>query len=167
MRSLPAVAFAALALPAALAQSPGCATPESRQMDFWLGEWDASWVMNGKPGKGRNRISKVLGGCVVLEEFSAPDMPLEGRSWSMWDAASGRWKQTWVDDSGGYLDFVGAVVDGNRVFARDAERNGKAFKQRMVFTDVKPDAFRWLWQRSDDAGATWKTAWEIDYRRVK
>lgn len=167
MRSSLAVAFAALAIPAALAQSPGCASPESKQMDFWLGDWDASWTMNGKPGHGRNRITKILGGCVVLEEFSAPGMPLEGRSWSMYDAASGRWKQTWVDDGGSYLDFAGAEVDGRRVFARDAVRNGKAFKQRMVFTDVKPDAFKWLWQRSDDGGTTWRTTWEIDYRRVK
>ena len=37
----------------------------------------------------------------------------------------------------------------------------------MVFRDVKPASLKWLWQRSDDGGATWKTTWEIDYVRVK
>lgn len=59
------------------------------------------------------------------------------------------------------------MVDGNRVFARQVQRQGRTVHQRMVFRDVTPDAFKWLWQASTDDGATWKTHWEIDYRRVK
>ena len=152
----------------AQAPSTGCNSPESRQMDFWLGDWDAAYVQNGVAAKSRNRVTKVLDGCAILEEFTgAPGMSLDGRSYSVYDARAGRWKQTWVDNQGGYLDFAGDVLDGNRVFAREFTRQGKIVKQRMVFRDVKPDSFKWLWQASTDGGATWSTSWEIDYRRVK
>jgi len=98
--------------------------------------------------------------------FGAPGTPLKGRSVSMYDRASGRWKQTWVDNSGDYLDFTGGLEDGRMVFAREAQRDGKPFRQRMVFEGVKRESLRWLWQRSDDGGRTWKTLWEIAYRRA-
>jgi hypothetical protein len=163
-------AWLALMAIAALAQAPsvGCNSPESHQMDFWLGEWDAQYVMNGVKGVSHNRITKTLDGCAILEEFTgAPGMPLEGRSYSVYDRNAGAWKQTWVDNQGGYLDFVGGLEEGNRVFARQFQRQGKTTMQRMLFRDVKPDAFKWLWQNSTDGGTTWNTAWEIDYRRVK
>jgi hypothetical protein len=52
-------------------------------------------------------------------------------------------------------------------FVRETERQGKRFKQRMIFQDVKKDSLTWRWQRSDDGGATWTTQWEIAYRRLK
>lgn len=36
----------------------------------------------------------------------------------------------------------------------------------MVFRDVEPDGFRWTWELSLDAGATWEVRWEIAYRRA-
>jgi hypothetical protein len=164
---LAALAFVCLG---AHAQAPakGCDSPESHQMDFWVGDWDATYMQGGASAKSRNRVTKVLDGCAILEEFTGPPgIPLDGRSYSVFDRTTGEWKQTWVDNTGGYLDFVGSVVDGNRVFAREFQRQGKTIRQRMVFRDVKPEAFKWLWQRSEDGGATWITGWEIDYRRVK
>lgn len=161
-----ALAFAALALPAA-AQSPpkyGCDAPEFRQLDFWLGEWELAYA----EGRSRNRITKTLDGCAVLEEFTgAPGTKLDGRSVSTWDAAAKRWRQVWVDNTGAWLDFTGGLEDGRMVLARQAEKDGKRFLQRMVFDAVAKDSLKWLWQRSDDGGRTWKTTWEIDYRRAK
>ena len=169
MKSFAAAAAVVASLAAhGQAPAPGCDTPQHRQMDFWIGDWDAEYVQNGVKARSRNRITKVLDGCAIFEEFSgAPGMGLDGRSYSAYDRASNQWKQTWVDNSGADLDFVGSEVDGNRVFAREFQRQGRTIKQRMVFRDVTRDAFKWLWQRSDDNGATWTTTWEIDYRRVK
>jgi hypothetical protein len=152
----------------AQAQSYGCSSPESKQLDFWLGEWELSYVENGKPGKSRNRITKTLDGCAVLEEFSgAPGTKLDGRSLSTFDRLTRRWKQTWVDNTASYLDFTGAMQDGRMVFSREMQRDGKTVGQRMVFADVQPDSLKWLWQRSEDGGRTWDTQWEIQYRRIK
>lgn len=168
----PVVAFALLlaGLHAAAQQpQPGCDSPESKQFDFWLGEWDLSYKgPDGKVAHSRNRITRILDGCSVLEEFTgAPGVPLNGRSYSTYDRNAQRWKQTWVDNMGSYLDFVGGLADDRMILMRDAQRQGRRFKQRMVWQDIRPDALKWLWQRSDDGGDTWITQWEIDYKRLK
>ena len=67
-----------------LAQSQpqyGCDSVESRQLDFWVGEWDLTYTAGGKEAKSRNRISKVLDGCAILEEFTGGSgTKLDGRS---------------------------------------------------------------------------------------
>lgn len=147
----------------------GCDSPEARQFDFWVGEWDLSYKSaDGRMDRSRNRITKALDGCVILEQFTgAPGTKLNGHSVSTFDRNAKQWKQTWVDNTASYLDFTGGLADGKMILVRDAERQGKKFRQRMVWQDIRADAFKWLWQRSDDGGATWSTQWEIDYRRVK
>ncbi len=146
----------------------GCDSPESKQLDFWVGEWDLTYLAQGNTVRSRNRVTKILDGCVILEEFSGPPgSPLVGRSHSTFDRPSKQWKQTWVDNTATYLDFTGAVIDGRMTFSREVQRDGRRFKQRMVFDKVASDALKWLWQRSDDDGKAWTTLWEIDYRRVK
>lgn len=169
MKTLPMIAASMTLAASAHAQQQAapCDGPETHQLDFWIGEWQLAYSEKGKPAASHNRITKILDGCVILEEFDgAPGSPLQGRSVSMYDRQSGRWKQTWVDNSGAYLDFTGGLEDGRMVFARQAQREGKHFLQRMVFDDVKPASLRWLWQRSDDDGRTWKTLWEIAYQRA-
>ena len=158
---------------AALAQQPpqyGCSAPESKQLDFWVGEWDLTYKAGNAEGRSRNRITKTLDGCAILEEFSGPPgTKLEGRSYSAFDRATKRWKQTWVDNTASYLDFTGGPLpDGRMHFAREAVApDGKRFRQRMVWDEVKADSMKWLWQRSDEEGASWKTTWEIEYRRAR
>jgi hypothetical protein len=77
----------------------------------------------------------------------------------------GKWLQTWVDNSGGYLDFEGGWADGRMVLSRRAERDGKTFLQRMVFYNISDHALDWNWERSDDGGATWNPLWVIHYTR--
>ncbi len=137
--------------------------PDGSELDFWIGNWDARW----DGGEGTNRLSRILGDRVVLEEFSGRSArgSLEGRSWSVYDAERRLWRQTWVDDHGGYLDLVGDHMDGNLVFRRRAPEEGEGVEQRMVFSDVTPDAFHWSWQSSRDGWQTHAEEWAIDYRR--
>ncbi len=134
-------------------------------LDFWIGTWVVSWAGGGR---GTNTIRRILDDRVVEESFdgSDPDGTLRGRSLSVRDPGDGRWRQTWVDSNGSYLDLVGVVADGRISFQRDAIVAGVSVLQRMVWLDVTPDAFRWEWQRSGDGGATWDLAWAIDYRRA-
>ncbi len=167
-----AAAFAAaLAAAPASAQKPpvyGCDSAQSRELDFWVGEWSLRYVEDGKPATSRSRITKILGGCAILEEFSGPPgTPLEGRSLSTYDKASGQWKQTWVDNNASYLDFTGGMVDGRMILEREAKTAKGTIRQRMVFQDIRHDGLKWLWQRSSDGGKSWTTQWEIDYTRAK
>ena len=138
------------------------------QFDFWLGEWDLTWAENGR---GHNNISKVLGDKVIREKFTTLHddevPPFQGMSVSTYNAAEKQWKQTWVDNQGNYLDFVGGFADGKMILMRDAVAEGQPIKQRMVWHNIQPDALDWAWQRSDDQGETWQTLWDIHYIRTK
>ena len=141
-----------------------CQAPEAGQFDFWLGEWDLTW---GEDGKGRNVITRVLGDCVIEENFDGtPSTPLVGRSYSVYNVRTGRWHQTWVDNQGGYLDFVGGLgSEGRMILSRDAMVEGQPIQQRMVWYNISEDAFDWNWERSDDGGETWQVQWTIRYVR--
>ena len=140
-----------------------CEQEEARQFDFWLGDWNLTWENDGK---GTNRITKKLDGCVIHENFDGtPAISLKSISVSTFDVQSGQWKQTWVDNWGGYLDLVGGMVDGKMILARDTIIEGKPVKQRMVFYNIAEDELDWNWERSDDNGETWKVLWKIHYER--
>ena len=84
-----------------------------KQFDFWVGHWKAEWQnKDGSKSEGSNTIKKILGGCVVEENFNGnPGIPLEGKSFSVYNSRSKMWQQTWVDNQGGYLDFTGNFKD--------------------------------------------------------
>jgi hypothetical protein len=132
------------------------------QFDFWLGEWDARW---SKDGFGTNRIERILDNKIIQENFTAPD--LIGISVSSYDQERGLWCQTWVDNSGSYLDFTGGFADGKMILSREAIVKGEACKQRMVWFNIQAEQFDWNWERSDDNGKTWRVLWEIHYTRKK
>jgi hypothetical protein len=138
--------------------------PEARQFDFWLGDWALTW---GGDQRGTNVITSIMDGRVILENFSAlPQSPLVGMSVSVYNAALGKWQQTWVDNNASYLDFTGEYRDGRMMLQRTARQNGVEFSQRMVWYNIEAEALDWNWERSDDKGATWRTLWHIHYTRL-
>ena len=164
--SLVVVIFLMLPLAGYAADNPKpCSTPEFRQLDFWVGTWDLTW---DKDKKGTNTITRVLGDCVIMEHFNGGDsMTLRGMSVSTYNPNTGKWYQTWVDNDGSYLDFVGGMQGDKMILSRYFTSKGKLLMQRMVFHDIKPDSLIWDWQRSTDQGKTWENLWTINYRRVK
>jgi hypothetical protein len=136
--------------------------PETAQFDFWIGEWDASW--KGEK-HGVNRITKRWDRVIVEEFDGRPGAPLEGHSVSIYDPDAKEWKQTWVDNQGGYLDFTGGFADGRMTLSRALQKDGKTIHQRMVWYDIAPETFKWNWERSKDGGGTWEVMWEITYTR--
>jgi hypothetical protein len=161
---------------AATAQSPGqsqpapapCSTPEFRQMDFWVGTWDVRWETGGgvTAGSGTNVITREYGGCVVQEQFDGGPGTggLIGHSVSIYDAQAKRWRQTWVDNQGGYFALAGGPEGETFVLVshRFADQVPQA---RMVFEEIEPNSLTWRWQRSTDGGATWTDSWVIFYQR--
>ena len=100
----------------------------ARQFDFWLGEWDCSWSDDSGRHLGTNSVYLDLGGVVVVENFDGrPSLDFQGLSFSVYDRKARRWKQTWVDSQGGYLDFVGGFADG----VMELRRDGRARRRRV------------------------------------
>ena len=133
---------------------------ENHEFDFWIGEWDVTW---GEGVRGTNRVEKILDGAAIQENFNGDG--LIGMSVSVFSKEDDRWHQTWVDNSGSYLDFVGEFSDEKMILSRTGIVNGNAIKQRMVWHNITENNFLWNWERSEDSGSTWKILWEIQYQR--
>jgi hypothetical protein len=145
-----------------------CSSPEAAQFDFWLGSWNLEWKNEkGETEKGTNTITKTLGGCVIEENFSNAGNLFSGKSVSVYNTNKKLWQQTWVDNSGGYLDFTGGLDDGKMILSRrGVNRLGKEVMQRMVWYDVSENELYWNWESSSDNGQTWKTLWKIHYTKI-
>jgi hypothetical protein len=155
---------------------PSCTEAERRQLDFWVGRWDVVLHHRRAPdsevwddARGTQHIEAVLGGCAIAESFAAdgPGTPWAGRSLSSWQPALGKWRQAWVDDQGGYLAFEGGLEDGAMTLYGEPRTlpDGTVVRMRMRWLDVRTDSLRWEWQRTVDAGATWRPMLKIDYQR--
>lgn len=150
-----------------------CSEPEFSQFDFWLGEWDLTWPAEqaggkeGDVGTGTNHIDHLFDPCVIRESFATSDGSFLGHSVSTYDTNEGVWRQTWVDNTGGYLVFTGEFADGQMTLrtARRKKEDGEVVQQRMVFRDITADSLKWDWQGSRDGGATWADLWNIAYTR--
>ena len=144
--------------PAAKPSAP-CASPEYRQFDFWLGDWEVQDA-SGNPA-GTNHITSIQGGCVLLENWTGARSST-GNSLNMFYAADGKWHQTWVDNQGGRLDLVGGLRDGRMVLEGSAPSQrdpGKRVKHRISW-ERKGANVRQLWEASRDDGKSWKVLFD-------
>lgn len=167
MRTSAWLLFPLMMTPAALAAQqappPGCTAAEHRQFDFWIGDWQ----VRGADGRllGHNRISGVLDGCAVLEEWTGAAGGT-GRSLNAYDRADGSWKQNWVDNGGGRLDLTGGWDAGRMVLTGESRRpDGTTVRHRVSFIPAA-DGVRQLWEQSLDAGVTWSVAFDGMYRKA-
>lgn len=155
--------------------STSCSAPAHRQLDFWLGDWDLVLRTRASPEseqwtetRGENHIRATLRGCVIEEDFAADPtgQPWAGKSHSTYVPALGAWRQTWVDDEGGYLAFRGGKEgDGFALYGEPREVQGKTVQMRMVWRDITKDAFTWSWERGVPDGTEWKPMLVIRYAR--
>lgn len=75
----------------AVAQPPKpapCAAPEYHQFDFWVGDSDAFALDKPNTVIARNHVSRILDGCVLLEDYAQNDGH-HGQSFNIYDATRG------------------------------------------------------------------------------
>ncbi len=131
--------------PGKRASACACAA-EFRQLDFWVGQWDLTW----KGGKGTNNVTREMNGCVIHEHFSgdASVENMRGESVSIYQPKLGLWRQTWVDNQGGYIPLTGGVQNDGSFLLTTTRLNDKQRQTRMIFENIKPGSFTWRWQSS-------------------
>lgn len=147
------------------ATTPCKSQTEYRQFDFWVGEWDVKTPQGELAGT--NSVQLILGDCVVFENWKGA-RGMEGKSFNIYNASTGKWQQTWVDSTGNVLELTGDYKDGRMRFAGVAQsRDGERRHHRLVFTKISADRVRQLWEQSDDGGETWKIVFDGSYSRRK
>jgi hypothetical protein len=157
-------ARAQTAPPAGAPAVPPCSKAEHRHFDFWIGDWD---VVNpkGEPA-GTNVIKPILGGCVLHESWVGKGN-FTGQSFNAYDAARGRWHQTWVDRSGGVLMLDGSFENGVMTLS-DKDVAGKKdanLVNEISWTPNADGSVRQHWRVSKDGGKTWTTSFDGKYVR--
>ncbi|MFT3896353.1 MAG: hypothetical protein QM719_01415 [Thermomonas sp.] len=161
IRTTPAQAAA----PSPAASTPPCrATEVSRNLDFWIGDWDV--YADGQLA-GRDQVERLLDGCAVVERWrdTAGD---EGMSLFAYDARRDLWTQTWVtartDFPGGLKSKVlRAHTPTSTTFQGELEtRAGVVFYDRTILTAQADGHVRQQIQTSRD-GVEWKTGFDAIY----
>jgi hypothetical protein len=140
--------------PAAAAPAP-CSSPEHRAFDFWLGAWRVE-MPDGKLA-GQNTISSILGGCALLEQWEGASGS-RGTSLNAWDAGAKRWRQTWMDGSGGVLLLEGGLEEGATVLRGVTQGGDATVQERITWSRLAGGRVKQHWQQSRDGGKTWTDA---------
>ncbi len=140
-----------------------CQAAEHRQFDFWIGRWDV-FQPDGKQA-GENLIEPIQGGCALRETWQGRG-GFTGTSLNSFEAADGRWHQTWVDNQGGRLELAGRLQGRAMVLSSvgpNPDKPGTTLTQRIAWTPADDGSVRQLWETSEDGGTTWSTAFDGKY----
>lgn len=141
-----------------------CSTDERhRAFDFWIGEWEVT--ANGQLA-GNNRITPILGHCVIFEEWTSINGN-EGKSFNYYDPGHDHWRQIWVGDTGTFIEFTGQARDGGIFYTAETvnRADGSRTLHKFEFTQLDNGIVRQFWQTSTDDGKTYATIWDGHYSR--
>jgi hypothetical protein len=137
-----------------------CNTPEFRQFDFWVGDWDVEAA--SAPGTvSRNQITRAYDGCTLREEYTTP-YGYAGTSLNFYDAPRKVWHQTWIDNQGGGLTLEGGLRGRSMVLQSTTD---PVNVQRITWTPLDDGGVRQHWESTADGGKTWTTAFDGTYTR--
>lgn len=145
---------------------PCAYVPESRQLDFWLGDWD---VTVGGVAAGKSHVEKILNDCIVFENWTGAGGYV-GKSFNLYDSQKKRWQQTWVDGVGGITEFYGEWKGGAlRYEAQGTVPVGQTqpVDQKMDFFALDDGRVRQYIQQSSDGGKTWSVVFDGFYAKKK
>lgn len=140
-----------------------CLSPFYNQFDFWVG----NWRVTDAQGKllGHDYVTKRLKNCVVFEEYRDAGDPGIGYGLTAYDAAYGKWHQTFVDDDGFVLKLDGGLQNGAMVLEGTDYAKGHPRLNRGVWTK-RGEAVEEKWTISLDGGRTWKTRFDGWFHRM-
>lgn len=148
-------------------------SPQARQFDFWIGDWDVTPFQMAPgpnlPLMGTNRIEPQLEQCMLVEHWTGGGPGGgQGKSINFWDTNRNKWRQIWVADGGTSLDYEGEFRDGAMRFEGwTLAPNGTRVLQKLTFFHIHRDTVRQLFETSTDSGRTWQPGFDGRYVRRK
>lgn len=142
--------------------------PHNREFDFWVGEWNV--FQTGTDFLvGKSRIENTLGGCLILENWTAMGNPAEGKSMNFLNPKTAKWEQHYMSISGvsqnyynGEYKETAMRYDGDGV-----DKVGNKLLFHLTYFNEGPNQVRQVLERSADSGKTWTTLYDFTYKRTK
>jgi hypothetical protein len=152
--------------------------PESRQFDFWVGEWDVNLRILQDDGSWQDAVGStahvypILSGKAVLELWSDDRQAgIKGYSLRYWNVSEAHW-DLWLNWPGMNRSATGSPLTGTfrhgrgEFFARGRAADGSTRATRYTFSDVSPTSLRWDDAVSTDGGRTWSANWIMEFTRT-
>jgi hypothetical protein len=139
-------------------------SPKSRELDFWVGEWDVT--ISGQT-VGTNSVQRLEDGCVIMENWASVPAAQTGKSINFYNPTTGKWRQTYVGNDLGIWEMSGEYRDGAMRYEGKIYSPRGEVMTRMTFFNLGPDKVRQLGENSTDGGKTWATVWDAMYVRKK
>lgn len=151
-------------------QAPACRDDALfAALDFWVGEWTV-WANDQQVGT--NRITRILNGCAITEEWHAGNGG-EGRSLFYVPPSARHWQQVWVTGNalapGGTKEkaqLLEPLPGGAVRFQGTIRSGGRQWLDRTTLTPNDDGTVRQVIEISTDEGATWRTTFDAVYRRA-
>lgn len=147
---------------------PCANNPIYRFFDFWIGDWEA-FNPGGKKA-GDSKIELILDSCVIFENWTSTTQGYAGKSMNTYNVQTGMWQQTWIDNKGGMTEYVSSKWEKDKMIVttrNEKQKEGTYKMMRMTFTKLNDDKVRQFGESSLDEGKTWKTDFDLEYRRKK
>jgi hypothetical protein len=157
-------AFSYGAAPAAFASPETCAAnPESRQMDFWLGDWTVTYP--GMPGSANSKVYIELDKCLIVESWEG-GKGHSGKNMFAYSDDDKSWHGMFADNQGRVHTFKGKVVSGSGEFTGPSRgSNGETVLNRIKIVRTNANKVEQSWEKSTDKGTTWTMEFHGEYTR--
>jgi hypothetical protein len=150
------------------ANGPGtCATnPDSRQLDFWVGDWAIS--SPGSAPSATSTVSLSLDNCVITESWDG-GKGHRGENIFAYSSGDQGWRGLFVDNEGRAHAFVdGKISAGTAEFLGPSRGpNGEEVLNRIRVVRLSADKVEQTWDKSTDKGLSWTAVFRLEYSRKK
>jgi hypothetical protein len=156
-----------LALPRAwgAAEPAQCAAnSDSRQLDFWLGDWAVTYPGVSVPS--RSKVYLELDKCLMVESWEG-GKGHSGKNMFAYSEDDKSWHGMFADNRGRVHVFEGKVAPGAAEFVGPSSGpDGQAFLNRIKVVRMSPNKVEQTWEKSSDKGATWTMEFRGEYSRA-
>lgn len=157
--------------------------PESADAYGWLvGSWELEVLyyrgidLSSQNIKGEAHFNWVLEGRAIQDVWIMPRISgrksdsdrtnnMYGTTLRVWDPAIQAWRIRWINPVNGHEERQTGRKVGDEIVQVGARADGTPTRWR--FTEVAPDAFRWIGEALEPDGRTWKIEGEFCAHRLR
>ncbi len=145
--------------------APCAASSESRQLDYWLGQWKIGAA--GSSGTAHSTVSLSLDECLVVENWDG-GRGHYGQNVFGYSADDKSWYGMFADNDGRVHVFTsGKVASGTAEFEGTSRGpNGESVLNRVKIIRLNPNKVEQTWEKSGDKGANWNVVFRGEYSRA-
>ena len=159
--------WSCLAAPRVLAatEQPSCsANSDSRQLDFWVGDWTVTYP--GASAPSASRVSLDLDQCLLVESWDG-GKGHSGKNMFAYSFDDKTWHGMFADNQGRVHVFEGKVAPGTAEFTGPSRGPaGESALNRIKLVRVTANKVEQSWEKSKDNGATWTMEFQGEYSRT-